>query len=117
MRLESKKFLYDILQAADLLEQFSQGKTFADYEQDALLRSGVERQFGIIGEALSQLSKADPATAKQISEYQQIIAFRNLLIHGYALVDDHVVWDLLQTRLSDLRAEVEKLLREMNDSS
>ena len=49
MRLESKKYLFDILQAAKKLQQFSQDKAFPDYEADALLRSAVERQFEIIG--------------------------------------------------------------------
>ena len=82
MRLEVKKYLYDIQQAAKLLTQFSQGKSFDDYTKDAMLRSAVERQFEIIGEALSQLSKTDSVCAKRISEYRRIIAFRNILIHG-----------------------------------
>ena len=59
MRLESKKYLFDITQAAKLLSQFSSGKTFADYIADPLLRSAVERQFEVIGEALAQLVKVD----------------------------------------------------------
>jgi hypothetical protein len=35
MRLEAKKYLYDIEQAAELLGQFTAGKTFADYARDA----------------------------------------------------------------------------------
>jgi uncharacterized protein with HEPN domain len=50
MRLEALKYLYDIQQACGLLTQSVAGKTFADYSSDALLRSGVERQFTIVGE-------------------------------------------------------------------
>lgn len=110
MRLETKKYLYDILQAAKSLEQFTSGKSFIDYQADALLRSATERQFEIIGEALRRLSKDDPACAAQIHEHQRIIAFRNILIHGYADVDDRVVWDVLQTKLPTLLREVEALL-------
>jgi hypothetical protein len=46
MRLEAKKYLYDIQQAADLLAAFTEGKSFADYQGDAMLRAAVERQFG-----------------------------------------------------------------------
>ena len=59
MRLEARKYLYDIRRAAELLREFTSGKTFADYEGDAMLRSAVERQFEIIGEAMTSLAKTD----------------------------------------------------------
>jgi uncharacterized protein with HEPN domain len=86
MRLEAKKYLYDIQQAADLLAAFTEGKSFADYQGDAMLRAAVERQFEIIGEALAELARLDESLAAGISEYRRIIAFRNILIHGYAQV-------------------------------
>ena len=48
MRLETSKCLYDMRRAAALLREFTGGKTFADYQGDAMLRSAVERQFEII---------------------------------------------------------------------
>ena len=56
MRIESKKYLYDIAQAAKLALGFIAGKTFADYDGDIMLRSAVERQLEIVGEALAQLA-------------------------------------------------------------
>ena len=52
MRLEVKKYLYDIQRAADLLTDFTHSKTFADYECDAMLRAAVEWEFEVIGEAM-----------------------------------------------------------------
>ncbi len=106
MRLEARKYLFDIERAAGLVAQFTAGTEFADYEQDDMLRSAVERQFEVIGEALSQLYKLDAALAARISEFRQIIAFRNILIHGYAEVDSRLVWDVIETRLATLRREV-----------
>lgn len=45
-----------------------------------------------MGEALSQLAKADPDLAERIPEYRRIVALRNLLIHGYANIDERLVW-------------------------
>lgn len=73
-----------------------------------MLRAAVERKFEIIGEALSKLSKADPAIASHIAEHAGIIAFRNILIHGYAEMDDRLVWDIVENNL--LRREVDELL-------
>ncbi|MBI4299615.1 MAG: DUF86 domain-containing protein [Chloroflexi bacterium] len=112
MRLKAKKYLYDIKQAADLLVAFTAGKGFADYERDAMLRAAVEREFKIIGEALAQFARLDEGLASRISEYRRIIAFRNILVHGYAQVDDRLVWDVVEAKLPVLRREVHALLEE-----
>jgi uncharacterized protein with HEPN domain len=38
------------------------------------------------------------------------VAFRNILIHGYDVVDNRVVWDVVQRNLAPLHALVESLL-------
>lgn len=106
MRLEARKYLFDIERAAESVERFTVGHTFADYEQDDMMRSAVERQLEIIGEALAQLSRLDAALAARISEHRRIIAFRNILIHGYAEVDSRLVWDVIETKLATLRREI-----------
>lgn len=110
MRLETRKYLYDVQRAIALLREFTTGKTFADYEREAMLRAAVERELEIIGEAVAQLARLDQPSAARISEYPRIIAFRNLLIHGYADVDDRLVWDVVETKLPVLSHEVEMLL-------
>ena len=112
MRLEAKKYLFDIRSAADRLAEFLAGKTFADYQRDAMLRAAVERQFEIIGEAISQLARFDEELAARITNFRRIVAFRNILIHGYADVDDGLVWDVVETNLPLLRQEVERLIDE-----
>ena len=111
MRLESKKFLFDIQQAARQISDFVRHKSFSDYEGDPMLRAAVERQFEIIGEALRRLLVDDPATGGCISEHARIIAFRNILAHGYADVDDRIVWGLVESKLPALLAEVDALLK------
>ena len=91
MQLEARKYLYDIQEAAKLASQFTSGKAFEDYQQDPMLRLAVERTFGIIGEALVQLVRVDEQLAHRISEFRSIIAFRNVLIHEYAQVNDRLV--------------------------
>jgi uncharacterized protein with HEPN domain len=53
------KYLYDVQEACRLLTQFTSGKSLKDYLSDAMLRSAVERQFEIIGEAVNQALKLD----------------------------------------------------------
>lgn len=79
-----------------------------------MVRAAVERKFEIIGEALAQLARLDPALAARVPEYRRIIAFRNVIIHGYATVDDGEVWRIAMTLLPGLRAVVAGLLRELS---
>lgn len=110
MKDKTPKYLEDIKSASGLVSEFTKGKKYNDYTNDALLRSGVERQLEIIGEALSQLSKADPDTGNSIKHHRRIIGFRNILAHGYAIVDNHVVWDIVEQYLPELAKQVEDLL-------
>jgi uncharacterized protein with HEPN domain len=110
MRLEARKFLLDIQVATDRIGRFTRGKSFEQYLAEEMLRSAVERQFGIAGEALARLAKDDPGVAAQIPDYGKIVAFRNILIHGYASVDDRIVWGVIENYLAQLRAAVRRLL-------
>ena len=112
MRLEARKYLFDIERAAELVAQFTAGKDFADYEQDDMLRSAVERQFEVIGDALAQLYKLDSAIASRISGHRRVIAFLNILIHGCAEVDSRLVWEVVETSLVTLPREVAELTQE-----
>jgi uncharacterized protein with HEPN domain len=110
MQLEVRKYLFDIEQAARLLSQFVSGKTRNDYLRDPLLQSAVERQFEIMGEAIGRLAKLSPDVAKRITDHQKIVAFRNILIHGYADIDDELVWDIVETKLPVLSKDVQEII-------
>ena len=81
MLLESKKHLEDVRRASQCILEFVEGKEFSDYTESDLLRSAVERQFEIIGEALNRLKKNDQDTVNKITDYRQIISFRNIQFH------------------------------------
>jgi len=93
MRRSPRAYLWDVQEATGAILEFIHGRELQDYLADRQLRSAVERQFEILGEALSQLSKIAPELARRIPDLPQIVAFRNLLIHGYATVDHPMVWD------------------------
>lgn len=107
MPRDPRAYLWDVLEASRNIDQFLSDRTPEAFTHDLLVRSAVERQFGIIGEALSQLAKIAPDIAHQIPELQRIIAFRNVLIHGYAVLDTHEVWRIIQENLPALRTAVQ----------
>jgi uncharacterized protein with HEPN domain len=109
MRLEAKKYLFDIQRAAALIAEFTSGLSLEEYQRRPMVRAAVEREFEIIGEALAQLTKVDTAVADRISDRSRI-GLRNILVHGYADVDDQLVWDVITTKLSTLQEQVNALL-------
>ena len=108
---DPRAWLFDIAEAGQRLMRFISGKTWIDYRDDELLRAGVERQFEIVGEALSQLRRHSPELAAHIREHEKIIGFRNILIHGYAVVEDEVVWSAASEKLPLLLEDVAALLK------
>ena len=110
MHADARKLLWDAQNAIERIERFAAGKTFAEYEADEYFRSAVERQLEIVGEAMNQLRRVDPETAIAISELPRVVAFRNILVHRYANVDNRLVWGVLETDLSSLRVTLGRLL-------
>ncbi len=109
-----KKLLWDVLEFGKAIQSFVNGRTLSDYEQDTLLRLAVERQFEKIGEALRRLMLADSHFAQRITGIADIIAFRNIIAHGYDVIDHPTVWQIIEDRLPVLVAEAQELLDELN---
>jgi uncharacterized protein with HEPN domain len=112
MQPKAAKWLDDIRHSADFILAATRDKAEADYHSDALLRAAVERHFEIIGEAMGRLARDDPDTAQAIADHRRIVAFRNVLIHGYDLVDHAEVWNVVTRHLPRLLEQVRSLLAE-----
>ena len=110
MQPDIRRFLYDIRLACEALVEFTRNRSLDDYEADLLLRSGVERQLEIIGEALNQALKIDPTLTEEITGIREIINLRNVIIHGYATIENETIWGILQNDLPALHEQVRKLL-------
>jgi len=110
MRPESRKYLHDILGACETLAQFVEGKRFADYDSDLLLRSAVERQLMIVGEALSQAMSRDRELVERIEDTRAIINLRNVIVHGYTVLENETIWGILQADVPRLRMQVARIL-------
>ena len=112
MEAEVAKRLLDALEAARRVRAFTGTSNFRQFAESELVRSAVERQFEIVGEALGKAAGVDPSLAEQMPELRQIVGLRNRLIHGYDSVDDEIIWDIVQTRILPLIERLESLLQE-----
>lgn len=112
MKADTLAPLHDIRQAGQILMRFVAERSLEEYPADELLRSGVERKFEIMGEALTRIRKGDPEVLSHIRNTRDIISFRNILIHGYDAIDDQIVWGIIQEDLPQLIEDAGRLLAE-----
>src|ERR1700722_14012454 len=87
--------------------KFLGARTLPQYLEDELCQSAIERQLEIAGDALGQLRTLDPTLFARIAEGDLIVAFRNVLAHGYATLDHRRVYDLASTRTAELAGVLE----------
>ena len=112
MKDDTRKNLIDIFQAAEEIQDFVSGMDFKAYQNNTVTRRAVERNFEIIGEALNRIKYTDSELLKRISEHHRIIGFRNILIHGYDIVDEAIVWKAVTGHLPILVGEVKEILND-----
>lgn len=109
-RPEIAAHLWEAAESARLIRDYVAGQTLADYRSDVGLRDRVERRFIRVGEALSQAAKLDPNLDEVLPELPRIVAFRNVLIHGYATINDEVVWQVANDQLDSMISQLDQRL-------
>lgn len=109
MNRHAEKRLHDALRACQWILQFTAGMDFPGYRSSYLVRSAVERQLEILGEALNLARQGFPELENTLPSIRQIVGTRHRLIHGYDSVDDEIVWDVVVNKIPDLIADLERL--------
>jgi uncharacterized protein with HEPN domain len=117
MARDLSAYLQDILEACISIEDVMSGVSLEEYRSKRAVRSAVEREFIIIGEALRRVSALDETLFSSISNSRAIVDFRNLLAHDYGAVDDDAVFGLVYSDLIVLKAEVGELLDDCHDAN
>ncbi len=109
MKLEVKKFLFDIKESIDSIESYlGEKRDFSAYISNKMLRRAIEREFEIIVEAMNRIEKMDSSI--NITSKKQIINMRNRVIHGYDKIDNEIVWGIIVRHLPKLKKEIETLI-------
>lgn len=110
MPRDERAYLADILECCDAISAAVRNLDLAAYQGNRLVRSSVEREFIIIGEAIAALARSAPATFAAITQARRIVDFRNQLTHEYPTVDDALVWAIVETDVPVLRRECAELI-------
>ena len=104
--------LRDIVVSAEIICDETANKTLDDYLRERRLRSDVEHQYIIIGEAMAQLARRSPDMAERFTNHRAVIDFRNFLVHRYSEIDNEKVWNHTMEDLPPLLREARALLAE-----
>ncbi len=112
MTIEVKKLFYDIIEAGKDIKDFTGDLNYSEFDRSKIIKASVERKFEIIGEAINRINHFDPNIAQKISDFKQIIDFRNIIAHGYDIVDSELLWEAVKTHLPQLLDEVNDLMEE-----
>jgi len=105
-----KKHLSDILNAIEEIDSFYEGKPklYKDFENNLLLRRGIERNIEIIGEATNRILKINPDI--QITNARKIVDARNWVSHSYDAISNDILWSIVVNHLPKLKEEISELL-------
>lgn len=110
MRPDVPKLLEDIRDSCEFILYSASSLTLAEFSKSRTIRQAVERNFEIIGEALKRIERSDPSVIVKVGDVSRIIAFRNILVHGYDVIDNEVVWLIVQNKVPPLLEKVRFLL-------
>lgn len=105
------KHLEDARHAASLALRFVSGVALEQYRTDDLLRSAVERQVEVVGEACRRALGDTPELRDRLPQAALAVGMRNRLAHGYDTVDDAVVLDTVNSSFPALMVALEAELQ------
>ena len=105
------KLFEDILLAISETLTFCHGKTLHDFKEDRGLQLIVERELEIVGEALARLRRDHPDLAEHIDGVHKIVGLRNVLAHGYDMLEHEILWDIVENKFQPLKEDIQKLMQ------
>jgi uncharacterized protein with HEPN domain len=111
MPRDYKVSLDDILEAVERIETYTAGMDKARFQADCKTVDAVVRNLEVIGEAVKNIPPQVRALSPNVP-WSKIAGMRDILIHVYFNVDVEIVWDVVQTKLTDLKTVTETLLAE-----
>lgn len=115
MAREIRHFVQDILDMIDVVDSSIQGKSFADFQRDHILRLGMERAIEIISEASRHIPDNFKAMRPEVP-WQRVKGIGNVLRHEYHGLSDNIIWKALTEELPRLKVAV-KAIKDETDAA
>ena len=106
---DPRKLFEDVLRCIEEIETFCHDKTLHDFREDRGLQLIVERELEIIGEALARLRRDHPPLADRIPDIRKIVGLRNVLAHGYDILEHEILWDTVINKIPLLKRDIQMM--------
>ncbi|MDL1911420.1 DUF86 domain-containing protein [Chloroflexi bacterium CFX6] len=110
MKRDDTVYLRHILDAIELIEEYTRGMSENEFLSNSMAHDAVVRQVEIIGEAAGNISDEFQERHKELP-WGKMIGIRNKIIHEYFNVNYAIVWDTVKDDLPILKKSVKKLLK------
>lgn len=112
MKKNEKIFLMHVLESAEKIEEFTKGISKEEFADSSLIQDGVARRLEIIGEATKNIPEDFRKKHPEV-EWRKVAGTRDVLIHGYFGVDINLVWGIAKNNVPELKAKIQKILKEI----
>jgi len=109
MPRDFKIFLKDILEAISRIETYTKDLSFEDFCENKLVQDGVVRNLEIIGEAIKHVPEEIRKKHPDL-EWKKIAGLRDILIHAYFGIDRDIVWDVITSKIPNLKEQITLIL-------
>jgi uncharacterized protein with HEPN domain len=97
-----------MLEAISNIFEFTQGLSFDDFCDNKMLRFAVVKNLEIVGEAAYLLTKDFKNQHAEV-EWDDIIAMRHVLVHGYYQIKNKRIWATILNELPLLQPQIKEM--------
>jgi len=94
---EALLYVADVVAAGEAILRYIDGVTYDAFAANDEKRAAVERQVFVIGEAAARLPDDWKQRCPEVP-WRKIIGLRNLLAHGYWVIDAEELWDVARNK-------------------
>ena len=99
----------DILDTIATIQGYTAGMEYAAFARDRRTVDAVLRNITVIGEAASRIPEAIQVASPDIP-WADMRDMRTVVVHEYFGINQHILWDTIQTDLPSLVDRLEGLL-------
>lgn len=108
---DDRVYLEYILERIQRIENYTQGDKSV-FMDSTLVQDAVIRNLQTMTESTQRLSDSLKSTHPSV-DWRAIAGFRNILVHDYLGLDLERTWEVIEKRLPSLKADIEKMLHEL----